>query len=199
MTTSESSPTVRDTLIDAARRCLRDVGYSGLSTRRVAEVAGVPLSQIHYHFGSKQRLILALLEVENQRLLERQRELYSSDSPLWRQWRQACDYLDEDLESGYVRILQEMITAGWSDPEIAGAVRGQIRGWVDLLIGVAEGAVQRLGDLGPLDPRELAVLVSGVFLGLEEVILLGFDEETIPVRSALHKIGDLLRAAEEGG
>lgn len=197
MTTSENTSTVREILIAAARRCLREVGYSGLSTRRVAEVAGVPLSQIHYHFGSKQKLILALLEVENQRLLERQRDLYSTDMPLWRQWRQACDYLDEDLESGYVRILQEMITAGWSDPEIAAAVRRQIRGWVDLLTGVAEEAVRRLGGVGPLEPRELAALVGGAFLGLEEVILLGFDEETIPARSALHRIGEILRTAEE--
>ena len=52
-------------------RLLAD-GYAGLSTRKVAEEAGVPLSQLHYHFGSKQGLILALLEEENQRRLERQ-------------------------------------------------------------------------------------------------------------------------------
>jgi AcrR family transcriptional regulator len=196
---TENTPTVRDDLLDAARRCLRELGYSGLSTRRVAEMAGVPLSQIHYHFGSKQKLILALLEEENRRLLDRQRDLYSTDLPLWRQWRRACDYLEEDLESGYVRILQEMITTGWSDPEIAEAVRGQIRGWVELLTGVAEEAVRRLGGLGPLEPSEVATLVGGAFLGLEEVILLGFDEKTIPARGALYKIGEILRAAEEGG
>ena len=54
-------------------RLLAD-GYAGLSTRKVAEEAGVPLSQLHYHFGSKQGLILALLEEENQRRLARQRE-----------------------------------------------------------------------------------------------------------------------------
>ena len=49
------------------------VGYANLSTRAVAEAAEVPLSQIHYHFGSKQQLILAVLEAENERLLDRQR------------------------------------------------------------------------------------------------------------------------------
>ena len=44
-----------------ATRLLAD-GYAGLSTRKVAEEAGVPLSQLHYHFGSKGGLILALLE-----------------------------------------------------------------------------------------------------------------------------------------
>ena len=45
--------------------CLLADGYANLSTRAVAEAAEVPLSQIHYHFGSKQQLILAVLEAEN--------------------------------------------------------------------------------------------------------------------------------------
>ena len=113
----------RASILAAARERLLAVGYANLSTRTVAEAAGVPLSQIHYHFGSKQQLILAVLEAENERLLERQRAMYAGPEPLWRQWERACDYLDEDIESGYVRILQEMIAAGWSDAEVAAAVR----------------------------------------------------------------------------
>ena len=40
------------TLLEAAKTVLRQKGYAGLSTRDVATAAGVPLSQIHYHFGS---------------------------------------------------------------------------------------------------------------------------------------------------
>ena len=105
------------------------IGYANLSTRAVADAAEVPLSQIHYHFGSKQQLILAVLEAENERLLERQRSMYAGPEPLWRQWERACDYLDEDIESGYVRILQEMIAAGWSDAEVAAKVRDYMGGW----------------------------------------------------------------------
>ncbi|MDF2743809.1 MAG: hypothetical protein K0S88_5186, partial [Actinomycetia bacterium] len=57
-------------ILDAARSRLLADGYAGLSTRKVAEEAGVPVSQLHYHFGSKQGLVLALLEEENQRRLE---------------------------------------------------------------------------------------------------------------------------------
>ena len=59
-------------ILDAARSRLLADGYAGLSTRKVAEEAGVPVSQLHYHFGSKQGLILALFEEENQRRLARQ-------------------------------------------------------------------------------------------------------------------------------
>ena len=38
-------------IIDAARIRLLADGYAGMSTRKVAEEAEVPLSQLHYHFG----------------------------------------------------------------------------------------------------------------------------------------------------
>ena len=104
----------RTAILDAARRRLLVDGYGGLSTRKVAKEARVPLSQLHYHFGSKQGLILALLEDENQRRLARQQNMYAEDAPLWQRYGRACDFLDDDLDSGYVRVLHEMIAAGWS-------------------------------------------------------------------------------------
>jgi AcrR family transcriptional regulator len=116
----QATADTRAAIVAAARSCLLADGYANLSTRRVADAAQVPLSQIHYHFGSKRQLILAVLGAETARLLERQREMFDAPEPLWVRWERACDFLDADLDSGYVRILQEMIAAGWSDPEVAG-------------------------------------------------------------------------------
>ena len=194
-----NDPSTRKTILNAAKEALVETGYSGLSTRGIAQRANVPLSQIHYHFGTKQALMLEVLEVENQRLLARQERLYESDLPLWKQWEQACDFLDDDLESGYVRVLQEMSAAGWGDEEIAAAVRSNLRGWMELLSTASIRASERLGGLGPFTPVEVAVLAGAPFLGVETLILLGFDEADIPMRSALRKIGEALRTLEESG
>jgi AcrR family transcriptional regulator len=185
-------------ILSAAKHALVSAGYARLSTRKVAETAGVPLSQIHYHFGSKHNLVLELLELENQRLLARQKDMYGRDMPLWKQWEQACDYLEDDLASGYVRILQEMTAAGWSDSEIATAVRRMLRGWFDLLADTAARAAERAGGLGPFTPPEAAVLAGMPFLGVEAMLLLGFEESELPSRSALRKVGELLRSLEDG-
>src|SRR6476660_1266585 len=111
-------------LLDAAKKVLRQKGYSGFSTRDVAAEAGVPLSQIHYHFGSKQGLMLALFDYLNAQLLDRQSAMFHDSSlSLSQRWDKACDYLDEDIGSGYVRVLQELIAASWSDPEVAKVLR----------------------------------------------------------------------------
>jgi len=194
----QATADTRSAILAAARACLLADGYANLSTRAVAEAAGVPLSQIHYHFGSKQQLVLAMLEAENERLLQRQRSMFGGPEPLWLQWERACDFLDEDLASGYVRVLQEMTAAGWSDPDVASAVREYQRGWYTLLAEVAEREAPRLGGLGPFTPQEVAALMGLPFIGAEAVILLGMPESIVPARAALRKIGMVIRIIEEG-
>jgi AcrR family transcriptional regulator len=184
-------------IIAAARRRLLADGYAGLSTRKVAEEAGVPLSQLHYHFGSKRGLILALFEQDNHQRLERQTRMYAGDEPLWKRYEHACDFLEDDLDSGYVRVLQEMIAVGWSNPEIRDAVRELLSPWFALLTEVARETERRHGPLGPFTAAELATLVGTAFVGAEALLLLGFDRQVVPIRSALRRVGVLIRELEE--
>jgi AcrR family transcriptional regulator len=184
-------------ILAAAKSALLDVGAARLTTRAIAEAAGVPLSQIHYHFGSKQNLLLAVLERENTQRLARQTAMYDTDLPLWKQWQQACDYFDDDLESGYVRVLMEMTATGWSDTEIARVVAEELRGWFDLLADVARRAEARFGSLGPFTPEEIAALAGTPFLGAEVLILLGLDDSVVAARSGLRRVGELLRRLEQ--
>ena len=191
----ERSGTAKD-ILAATKEALAGAGYAKLSTRAIAERAEVPLSQIHYHFGSKQNLVVAVLEDENVRLLERQTQMYASDLPLWKQWEQACDYLDEDIASGYVRVLMEMVAAGWSDETIREKAWSQLSAWYQLLTEVADRASRQLGGLGLFTPEEVGALAGLSFVGAEAMILLGADEKAVPARSALRKVGELIRSIE---
>ena len=188
----------RELILDAARAALLADGFVGLSTRKVAAGAGVPLSQLHYHFGGKQQLILSVLERDNERLLARQARMYGEERPLWERYQQACEFLDEDLDSGYVRILQEMAAAGWANEQVAAAVRTVLSGWVVLLTDVAQAAESAGLSLGPFSPAEVGTLLGLMFMGGESLLLLGLESEQVPVRSALRRVGDLIRMAETG-
>jgi AcrR family transcriptional regulator len=187
------------TLLEAAKKVLRQNGYAGLSTRDVAAAAGVPLSQIHYHFGSKQGMVLALFEHLNAQLLDRQNTMFGDASlRLSEQWDRACDYLDDDIASGYVRVLQELIAASWSDAAVAQVVRTALMEWGDLIVGAARKAERELGSLGPLTPEEVGAFAANAFIGAESLYLLGFEKKGSPIRQALRRIGDLIRSAEAG-
>ena len=64
----------RDRIIDTAEQLFADQGYAGTSIRGIVAAAGVNLAAIHYHFGSKDELLLAILDryalPVNQRRLE---------------------------------------------------------------------------------------------------------------------------------
>jgi AcrR family transcriptional regulator len=185
------------TLLEAAKTVLHQKGYSGLSTRDVAAEAGVPLSQIHYHFGSKLGLVLALFEYLNAQLLDRQNALFANTTlKISEQWDQACAYLDEDIASGYVRVLQELIAASWADAAVADVVRTGLIGWFDLIVELARKAERELGGFGPFSPEEVGALVSSSFIGAESLYLLGAEGKDVPVRQALRRFGDLIRIAE---
>jgi AcrR family transcriptional regulator len=187
----------RTTILAAAKKVLRQSGQAGLSTREVAKAAGVPLSQIHYHFDSKLGLLLALFDFLNVQLLDRQIAMFQSTSlSLSQRWDQACDYLDEDIASGYVRVLQELIGASWSEPEVAKVVREGIMGWINLITDVARKAEHELGGLGPFSAVEAAALIANVFIGGESLYLLGLEKKGSPVRQALRRVGDAIRMAE---
>lgn len=197
MTEERQALDTRTRLLRAARTCLLDQGFARLSTRRVADEAGVPLSQIHYHFRGKQGLVLALLAHEDQELIGRQRQMYGQDVPLWKRYEEACDFLEDDLASGYVRVLQEMIAAGWSDSLVAREVLALLQRWLDLLTEVFGEAEQKIGSLGPFTSRELGTLVGLSFLGGEQILLLNDPRWGREVRGALRRVGDLLRDLEE--
>jgi AcrR family transcriptional regulator len=186
-------------LLEAAKKVLRQNGYAGLSTRDVAATAGVPLSQIHYHFGSKQGLVLALFEYLNAQLLDRQNAMFGDAGlKLSEQWDRACDYLDDDIASGYVRVLQELIAASWADAKVAAVVRTAVMGWCDLIVDTARKAERKLGALGPFTAEEIGAFTANAFIGAESLYLLGLEKKGSPIRQSLRRIGDLIRGAEAG-
>jgi AcrR family transcriptional regulator len=192
-------PETSTTLLEAAKKVLRQHGYAGLSTRDVAAAAGVLLSEIHYHFGSKQAMVLALFEHLNAQLLDRQDALFGDATlKLSEQWDRACDYLDDDIGSGYVRVLQELIAASRADPAVAKVIRAGTLEWYDLIVSVARRAERKFGGLGPLTPEEIGAFAANAFIGAESLYLLGAEKKGMPVRQALRRVGDLIRMAERG-
>src|SRR6266478_1264151 len=99
--------TAEDALLDAAERLLVDIGYAGITTRRLAEEAGVNHGLVHYYFGSNENLLVRALERFTERLVARQRELYAADVPFIEKWRTAMRYLTSD-DATYEKIWLEL-------------------------------------------------------------------------------------------
>ena len=186
----------RTLILDAARDALAADGYTATTTRAIADRAGVQLSLVHYHFGGKRQLLAAVLDRENERLLERQCALYAGPEPLADKWRTACAYLREDLRSGYVRILWELWAVGLADDTLAARWREAVAGWRNLLTAVAADWSTEADVRLPISPRALATLVANAFHGAEAEILAGVAEADAPHLEALESCAKLIEWAE---
>src|SRR6476661_4248074 len=114
---TDARAAAEDALFDAAERLLVDVGYAGVTTRRLAETAGVNHGLVHYYFGSNENLLAQMLERFTARLIARQEQLYESDMPFVEKWRTAMRHLVSD-DVAYEKVWLELQAMGWNNPEL---------------------------------------------------------------------------------
>jgi AcrR family transcriptional regulator len=106
-----------EAFLDAAERLLIDVGHAGITTRALAQAADANQGLVHYYFGSMENLLVRVLERFTDRLIVRQRTMYTApDVPFIEKWRTAMRYLDADRE--YQKIWYELQALAWNRPEL---------------------------------------------------------------------------------
>jgi AcrR family transcriptional regulator len=153
-------------LLDAAERLLVEVGHAGITTRRLAEEAGVNHGLVHYYFGSIENLLVRVLERFTAELTVRQRAMYAAaDVPFIEKWRQAMLYLvSEDV--AYEKIWLELQALAWNRPELRKPLARVNDEWRAVLTEAFAEPTERYGIEMPLD-----ALVSLVMTFNEGVIL----------------------------
>jgi len=196
-------------ILDAAFRRLASEGYAALSMREVAKDAGVNHALIHYHFRTRDQLVIEVLDAANRQLLARQQRMYREPAGFAEKWAEARRFYESDLASGFVRVQAELWAASFSDPGLRERFLPQILAWKNVVLdGVREAlaAAKAAGiELPPfLTAEVIATWISEFWLGMEFADLLGAREERAPHRAALDAVERLLerldaRAARSAG
>ena len=171
-----------EAFLDAAERLLVDVGYGGISTRRLAAEAGANQGLVHYYFGSIDELFVQVLERFTERLVARQREMYAADLPFIDKWRAAWRFQEADLEDGYSKIWMELQAMSWNNPALRPRVARVNAEWRGVLRDAFEHAAAEFGvdeDELPIDALVALVMTFGQGYALER--LEGIDEGHKPL------------------
>lgn len=172
--TTPAREQARTSLLDAAESLLVEVGYAAITTRRLAERAGVNHGLVHYYFGSMQEVFLQTLERFTERLIERQRELYGSEEPFTDKWRTAMRYLTEDAD--YQKVWLELQAMAWNDSTMRDRVAAVLSQWVGVLRGAFAAGLPELGlDVGAAEVDAVVALVATFNQGVILERLLGAD------------------------
>jgi AcrR family transcriptional regulator len=112
---SEQRQQVTVKLMDAAERLLYDVGYAGVTTRAVAEEAGVKHGLVHYYFGSMDELLTQTLERFVDQLAGALEALYDDPGLSFAdKWRLGSQFWVDEPASRFPKILLELLAMGWN-------------------------------------------------------------------------------------
>jgi hypothetical protein len=71
-------------------------------------------------------------------------------------------------------------------------------GWIELITKLTQEAQDCHGSFAPFTPEDISALVVAAFTGAEANLLLGLEDQGIPIRRALRRFCDVIRMFEQG-
>ncbi|MGI9025893.1 MAG: TetR/AcrR family transcriptional regulator [Burkholderiaceae bacterium] len=194
--TRSDGAATRASILRSARRRLVEGGYANLNVRDIARDAGVNHALIGYHFRGKQQLVLAVLDEANKALLDRQSRMYEGTSKASKQWQQACDFYDEDLDSGFVHLLMELMAASFHDEALRSEFLPRLLTWHRLIEAAVTDFIEKSNLDLPVSAQTITAWIGWFWTGMEISMVLRIPEKDGHQREALKAVGTLLKQVE---
>jgi len=163
----------REVILKAAMHVALAEGFSAMTVRRIANVAGVATGQVHHHFTSGNalkaeafiRLIAELLEVE----------VVPATAP-WREQLHAMLGSDEGGLEPYVHLWREALLLASKEPEIKGAYLLTMEMWHAKVVQLIEQG-RAAGEFTNNDTAaNIAWRLIALVCGLDGICMLGMPD-----------------------
>ncbi|GAB3219817.1 TetR/AcrR family transcriptional regulator [Glycomyces halotolerans] len=173
-TNAERGRAVRDRLLAAAAELIGEVGWSAVSTRTLAERAGVRPGLVHYHFESLQALLRQAAIAAMSRVLDDTAAvLTDAASPADAAEAMLLELDRYDGTDPTSLLFTEAYLAATRDPELRDRMN-------ELMTGFRRDFAATLAEAGHPTPEAAACLVLAAFDGF--ILHKGLD----PALSAAH-------------
>jgi AcrR family transcriptional regulator len=196
MSARPAEASTRERIVEATLRTVRERGFADTTARAIANTGGFNQALIFYHFGSLDRLLQEAFAEASTRQIEKYRAAAAQVTSLSDLVRIARRLHDEDMESGAVTVVTQLMAAA-SQPEERAALLDRFDGWIHLVEEALERAVGSSPIAAVVPAREAAYAIAAMFLGIELMARLD------PARSEAEAVFDMLegiaRLVEEVG
>jgi len=159
---------------------MRDEGYAAVSSRRVAEVAGIRQGLVYYYFQTMDDLLLAAFKRRIDRGLERLERLVELDNPIAAIWQDMTQTVDARMAYEFNALA--------SHHE---GIRAEVNRYLLHARAIEAGAIERQArargiDLTPFTPAALAFLMYSASMTMAR-------EATTGMTSAHEDVHDVVR------
>jgi AcrR family transcriptional regulator len=158
----------KEALLDACEEVIIESGAASVTTRRVAGVAGVNQALVHYHFGSVDQLLVAVLHRVTERTIEQTRVAFEREGTFIEKWRASIEGgLEDAMRKGWPKLWLEIIVLAQNKPEMRRLASAHTR---DLNRIYEQAMVEEIRkDGAPVDEKSahaLLALLRAISLGM---------------------------------
>jgi AcrR family transcriptional regulator len=185
---SERKAATRAALLEAAARVYARRGFAGATLDEVAAEAGFTKGAVYAHFGSKEKLLLALLQEHLTRQIAEQLELFARarsdrDSPTWERPRAGSDSWMRRLEQDPdpFRLFVELWSYAQRDEQLRAGLAGGLQALRATFVSFGIDSAADAGiETSEAAHEQFASALIGLILGLGVLKLA--DPDAVPER-----------------
>ncbi|MEO7804132.1 MAG: TetR family transcriptional regulator [Actinomycetota bacterium] len=159
--------TTKQKIVEAALQTLKDEGFAGTSARAIARRGDFNQALIFYHFGTLNDLLLAALDATSAARMQRYETELMEAGTLEDKLKVATDLYREDLASGHITVVSEMIAGSLSRPDLGPEIVARLEPWVEFAERMIAGALAGSFLESLIDPKALAGAVVAMYLGVD--------------------------------
>jgi AcrR family transcriptional regulator len=182
-------------MLDGAEAILREEGYKGLTSRRVAERTGFNQRLVYYYFETMEVLAVETFRRLSARDLERLRQTRAGEQPLQVIWEITVQATDPRLISEFIALANRIES-----------LREEVIGFIKESRAIQVDAITKaLAHKGPgttLSPVALAIVATSVALTLTREAQLGLNSGHAEVMDLIRDFiakGDMVAMEQDDG
>lgn len=150
----------REALLEAAEQVMREEGYAAVTSRRIAECAGLKPQLVHYYFRTMDDLFLALLQRLTDAYLIHFARALASEKPLRALWEISSDPDSAALTNEFLALANHRKAIGAEFIKLNRRIRG-------MQVEVFKQVLLKAGfDLEEYPPETLAVALESLARGI---------------------------------
>lgn len=161
LTRAQQRAATRQSIIDATIECLVQEGYASLTTRRIADSAGIAQSTVMHHFETREALLVEAVTQVALRLADRALDRIDFAALRTPEHREAVlDAAWLEFTSAQALAAAQLWAAVWNEPELAPVLRQLEERLTEIIVNTARALVPELAD----DSRLAALIDAAVSL-----------------------------------
>ena len=171
--------TTKERIVDAALETLKEDGFAGASARGIAKRGDFNQALIFYHFGTVTDLLLAALDKTSEVRMAKYGEAVQGVDSVAEAVRVATELYREDLASGHVTVLSELIAGSLDRPDLGPQIVERMEPWIDLTEDAVKRAMSPMGITELIPPRTIAFAIVAFYLGVDLLSHLEHDDSKV--------------------